>query len=80
MCSGPDLIGKLPADLLLSGVIALDIEGPKLFRYSDLGKGGIKHLKESGAIICKFRGYRAKLRLKMRRLRAAYYAQISQAA
>ena len=72
MCSNP-LIQRMPADKLLSGVIALDLEGPRLYQYSQLGRKGLKNLQKIGTIICKFRGYRAKLILKIRRLRKAHY-------
>ena len=72
MCGDP-LIQRIPADKLLSGVIALDFEGPRLYQYSQLGKIGLKNLQETGTVICKFRGYRAKLILKIRRLRKAHY-------
>ena len=72
MCGDP-LIQRIPADKLLSGVIALDFEGPVFYGYLQLGRMGLKNLQKTGAVICKFRGYRAKLILKIRRLRKAHY-------
>lgn len=73
MCSGL-IHQKLPADKVLSGVIVLDFDGPKFYQYSQLGKTGLKNLQAANdAFICKFRGYRAKLILKIKRLRKAFY-------
>jgi hypothetical protein len=70
MCSG--WIHRLLPDEILSGVIAMDFEGPALYQYCHLGKKGLSNLKRTGSIICRFRGRKGKLIRKIKRMRRFY--------
>ncbi|OGI25555.1 MAG: hypothetical protein A3J76_05740 [Candidatus Moranbacteria bacterium RBG_13_45_13] len=72
MCRG--LIHRLlPGNKILRGVIAMDIDGPKLYQYRLLGKKGLKRLRRTGSIICRFRGGKDKLIRKIKRMRLFYH-------
>jgi len=71
MCSG--LIHRLlPDDKVLTGVIAMDFDGPVLYQYDYLGRNGFTNLKRTGSIICKFRGKKKDLIQKIKRMRKYY--------
>lgn len=71
MCSG--LIHRLlPEDKVLTGVIAMDFDGPALYQYDYLGRKGMANLMRTGSIICKFRGKKQDLIRKIKRMRRYY--------
>jgi hypothetical protein len=74
----------LPENKIVTGVIAMDFEGPALYQYAYLGKKGLDNLKRTGSIICNFRGKKHQLIRKIKRMRKFYRlperAELDQAA